>query len=85
MTSAFGRQQFGQHRVFAVAEAGFADAFEDRGDAGAGARLDLAVGVDEGQPEALGQASADRRLARAHRADEDEVRGGIHAAMLSPP
>src|SRR3546814_14716215 len=59
-------------------------AFENGGDAGAGLRLDLAVGVVERQPEAFGQPPADRRLARAHRADEDEVGCRIHGRMLAP-
>src|SRR5690606_2360718 len=65
------------------AEIGFAGALEDGGDAGAGLRLDLAVGIEEGQAEALGQASPDRRLARAHRADEDEVGSRIHGRDAS--
>ena len=46
--------------------------------AGAGALLDVGVGVDEDQAEALGKASADGRLAGAHRADQHEVGSGIH-------
>src|SRR3546814_7317859 len=59
-------------------------AFENGGDAGARLRSDLAGGVVERQPEAFGQPPADRRLARAHRADEDEVGCRIHGRMLAP-
>src|SRR5690606_28320458 len=69
----------------ARAEAGLTLAFEDGGDVGAGARLDLAVDVDEGQAETLGQAAADRGLAGAHRADQHEVGGGIHPSNRSSP
>src|SRR3546814_7212044 len=74
----------GQDDLFARAEIRLAGAFENGGDAGAGLCLDLAVGVVERQPEAFSQPPADRRLARAHRADEDEVGCRIHGRMLAP-
>ena len=52
--------------------------FEDGADAGPGLLLDVMVGIDETQAETVGQAATDRGLARAHRADQDEVGGGIH-------
>jgi hypothetical protein len=52
-------------------------------DGHAGARLDPLVDVDELQPEALGEAPADRGLAGAHRTDQDRGWRGIHAAMLA--
>src|SRR3546814_10456539 len=70
--------------LFARAEIRLAGAFENGGDAGAGMRLDLAVGVVERQPEAFSQPPADRRLARAHRADEDEIGCRIHCRLLPP-
>lgn len=76
-------QQVGERGRFARAEAGFALAREDGGDAGAGPALDLSVGIDERQPEAPGEALSDRRFARAHRSDEHEVGGGLHDSMLS--
>src|SRR5690606_4388203 len=75
---AFALQQVRQRRRFAGAETRLALAFEDGGEGGAGARLDLAVDIDKGQAEATGQSLADRRLACAHWADEHEVWGGIH-------
>ena len=75
---AFAGQQAGQGRGFALAEPGFADMFEDGADAGPGLLLDVMVGIDETQAETVGQAATDRGLARAHRADQDEVGGGIH-------
>ena len=72
-------QQRRQDRAFARTEARFALAVEDRGDAGAGARFDLAVGVHERQAEAPGQAPADRGLAGPHGTDQHEVGGRVHA------
>ena len=55
-----------------VAEIGFAEPLEDFRDRQLGARLDLGVGVDEGQPELRGQPPADRGLAGPHHADEHD-------------
>jgi hypothetical protein len=46
---------------------------EEVGDRRSCALLDRVVEVDERATEALGQLTADRRLARAHEADEDDV------------
>ena len=45
---------------------------EDLGDGLARGFLDLAVGVDEGQVEPIGEPPADGGLARAHQADEHD-------------
>ena len=47
-------------------------ALEDLGDRAAGGRLDLVVGIDEGQLQALRQALADAGLADAHQPDQDD-------------
>src|SRR5690606_10167362 len=46
---------------------------EDRGDGAPGARLDLAVGVDEAPAEPLGERRRDRALAGAHHADQEDA------------
>ena len=80
---AFAGEQFGQCGALAGTETGLALALEDRPDRRPGAQLDIAVGIDEGQAEAFGQALADRRLAGAHGADQDEIRCGIHGPDAS--
>ena len=62
--------QPGDHPALAVAEMGLAEPLENLGDAQARRRLDLRVGIDEGQAEPLRQPPADGRLARAHQPDE---------------
>ncbi len=62
--------QPGQHAPLAVAEMGFAEPLENLGDADPGGLLDRLVGVDEGEAEPARQPPPDRRLARAHQADE---------------
>ena len=77
-------QQLGEQALLARAESGFALEFEDQRDTEAPARLlEALVGVDEFQPEPRRQALAERRLAGAHRADQDQVGRGIHARMLA--
>ncbi len=44
-------------------------------DRAAGGGLDLGIGIDERQPEALGEPPADARLPGAHQADQDERAG----------
>ena len=46
---------------------------EEIRDRAAGRRLDLLVGIDEGQRQLGRQAPADRGLAGAHQADEDDA------------
>ena len=58
------------HPPLAVAEMGLAEPLENLGDAEARGRLDLGIGVGEGQREAFRQPPADAGLARAHQADE---------------
>lgn len=65
--------------LLAIAEASFAVAFEDVGDADAGRGLDGLIEVDEGEAEAVGEAPIDGGLAGTHRADEKEVSRGSHA------
>ena len=55
----------------AIAERGLAEPLEDLLDRAAGRGLDLVVGVDEIEPEPLGQAPADRSLPRPHQPDHD--------------
>ena len=68
--------------ALAVAEIGLAVALEDLVDGGVGGLLDLAVGVDEGQPEAGGEPPSDRGLAGAHHADHDEGTAGKQPGYL---
>ena len=65
-----------QHPPFAVAEIGFAMRGENFGDGHAMGGFDLVVGIDEGEAEPLREPPADRRLARAHHADEDQRPSG---------
>ena len=65
-------QQAGDDPPLAVAEVGLAVDREDVRDRHAGGRLDLVVGVAEGQAEALREAAADGALAGAHQADEHD-------------
>ena len=58
--------------AFAVAESRFAVALEDLLDRAAGGHLDLVVGVEEGKPQPLRQAAADRGLAGPHQSDHDD-------------
>ena len=67
-----GGEQARDHAALAVAEIGLAVILEDVGDGLAGRPLDLLVGVDEGHAEAGRQAAADRRLAAAGHADQDD-------------
>src|SRR5690606_32714568 len=76
-------QAIRQRGALAGAETRLALAIEDGGDAGAGAPLDLLVKIHEHQPEARGQAPADRGFPCAHRADQDEVLSRLHGAMLA--
>lgn len=82
-------QGFLQQCPFARTESGFALALEDQADAGAGARLDLAIDVDQPQSKALRQLARDVRLAGAHGADQDQVAGavllGVHLAIVASP
>ena len=75
--------QPGDHPALAVAEMRLAEALENLGDAEPRRRLDLAVGVDEGQAEPLRQPPPDGRLARAHQPDERDrlFRGFGRVAM----
>ena len=65
------------------AERGLAVGLEDLAHRAAGAGLDLAVAVDEGQPELRGQPLAHRRLARPHHPDQHDV--GVQALAGRPP
>ena len=56
-----------------LAERGLAPGLEDDGDRVAGARLDLAVEIDECAADPLGGLRADRRLAGPHEADQGDV------------
>jgi hypothetical protein len=55
-----------------IAEIGLAVAGEDLGNGGGGGALDLGVGIDEGQLQPRRDALADRGLAGAHEADQDD-------------
>ena len=66
-------QQPGDDAALAVAELGLAADGEDVRDGHAGGILDLVVGVEEGQPQRLGQPAADRALAGAHQPDEHDA------------
>ena len=79
---AFAEQQIGQHLALAGAKPLFAFAVENGADAGAGALLNLTVGIDEAQAQTLGEPSPDRGFPGAHRTDQDQIAGGIHAQML---
>ena len=65
-------EQARDHARLAGAEVGLAIGGEDFRDGHAGRRLDLGVGIDEGDAEALRQPAADRGLARPHHADEHD-------------
>ena len=65
-------------------EAGLALALEDVGDVDARAGLDFGVAVDELEAEPLRQLPADRALARAHRADEEDVHARRCIGVLDP-
>ena len=65
--------QPGDHAPFAVSEARLAEPFEHLGDIMLGDPLDLLVGIDEGEAEALGQPPAHGRLAGPHQADQDDA------------
>ncbi|MCY1451372.1 hypothetical protein D9M71_682360 [compost metagenome] len=71
-------QQLPQHLAFVLAEAGLARMLEDGRNAGPGRVDDGLVGIHEVQGEALGKTPADAGFAGAHRANQDEVRSGIH-------
>src|SRR5579859_4552099 len=58
----------GNHLTLTLPEDRLAASLEDLLDGLAGSRLDLAVGVDKGEPESLRQAAADVGLAGAHQA-----------------
>ena len=58
--------------MLAVAKGGLAVLLEDILDRAAGRRLDLLVGVDEGQADARGKAPTDAGLADSHKADKDD-------------
>ena len=61
-----------QNAPFAVAEIGFSVRGENLGYGQTMGGFDFMIGIDERQAEPLGEPFADRRLARAHHADEDE-------------
>ncbi len=66
--------------MFGKPEAIFAALAEDLGNRGGLALLDERVEIDERAPEPLGHHTADRALARAHEAGEEDV---AHQAILS--
>ncbi len=68
--------QPGEHATLAVAEIGFAMMSEDFRDGQAMGGFDLVIRIDEGQAKPVRQPLADRRLARAHHADEDQRAAG---------
>ena len=70
------RQQPADHAALAVAEIALAIAGEQFGDRAAGGQFDLGVGVAERQPEARGQAAADRGLAGPHQPDQHDAASG---------
>ena len=55
------------------AEAGLSDGLEELRNRPSDSTLELAVEVDERTAEPVGDLGADRRLARAHEADQREV------------
>ena len=63
-------QEPGDHARLAGAEIRLAVGGEDFGDGHAGGLFDLGVGIDEGNAETGREPAADRRLARAHHADQ---------------
>ena len=65
-------EQARHHAALAGAEIGLAVLFEDLRDRHVGGAFDLAIGVDEGQPEPLGEAAPGRALAAAHQPDDDD-------------
>src|SRR5581483_6710593 len=75
---ALARAELGEHGALALTETGFAFELEDQRDFHAAMHLDFVIEIEERQPEEIGHAPADRGLAGAHRAHEDEVGGGIH-------
>src|SRR5687768_9020938 len=68
-----GRGQRVDHVALADAETLLALALENVGDVDARARLDLGIAIGEWQPEPPGQGTADRGLARAHRANQEDA------------
>jgi hypothetical protein len=66
-------RQLVDQRLLAVAKRLLALDLEDRRDRHAGATLELDVGVDELEREPPRDLPAERRLARTHHADEEEV------------
>ena len=66
-------EQAADHAALAVAEGRLAEAREDLLDRAARGALDLVVGVDEVEAEALREAPPDRGLARAHQPDEHDA------------
>src|SRR3569832_1134336 len=65
---------------FALAKTRLALDVEDLWIVRAGARLDFMIAVDELAAERFRELPTDGRLARAHKADEEEVGGFVHAA-----
>src|SRR5580765_4987014 len=64
---------FGDDRLLAVTEAGLPLQFEDHGDRYAEAAFELAVGIVERLPEALGEQAPERRLAAARHAHQKQI------------
>jgi hypothetical protein len=90
----FAVDQSSNQSTLSVAEILFAKAFEKVRSAGSGSFLDFDVAVDKRQAKPLCEAPADRRLARAHEANEDDWSiklvdellhgsGAIHSASRS--
>jgi hypothetical protein len=75
--------QLGKQLALPLAESGLALHFENDVDADAGGGFERHIDIDEAQAEASGEAPPDGRLARAHRADQDQIGSRIHAAMLT--
>ncbi len=75
--------KFGEDHRFAPAESAFAFEFEDQRHVGAAMLFDGVVEIEKRQAEQLRGAAADGGFAGAHRADEKQVRSGIHASMLA--
>ncbi len=69
----FPLQQAGNDLGFPLAEIGLAVLGEDLAHGLARGKLDLAVGIDEGQTELVGKPLADRRLAGSHQADQHDA------------
>lgn len=68
--------QFADELRFAAAKARLAFQFENRGDRYTATLLEHGVGIDERPPEQERQPLADRRLARTHHADQNEIAHG---------